>query len=81
MDLRSEGELPGIHLRPVAVRVYPEHTLAAHTLGFVAGDAQEGSKGYYGIEGFYDKALKGRSGLRKGDGTRGWHSIRSKPSL
>jgi cell division protein FtsI/penicillin-binding protein 2 len=66
LDLRSQGQLPGIHLRPVAVRVYPEHTLAAHTLGFVAGDAQEGTKGYYGIEGFYDKALKGRPGLRRG---------------
>ena len=66
VDLRAEGKLPGVHLAPVAVRVYPEHTLAAHTLGFVAGDAQEGTKGYYGIEGFYDKALKGRSGLRSG---------------
>jgi cell division protein FtsI/penicillin-binding protein 2 len=66
LDLRSRGQLPGIHLRPVAVRVYPEHTLAAHTLGFVAGDVQEGTKGYYGIEGFYDKALKGRPGLRRG---------------
>jgi cell division protein FtsI/penicillin-binding protein 2 len=66
LDLRSRGELPGIHLRPVAVRVYPEHTLAAHTLGFVAGDAQEGTKGYYGVEGFYDKVLKGRPGLRRG---------------
>lgn len=70
LDLQSEGELPGIHLRPVAVRVYPEHTLAAHTLGFVAGDAQEGSKGYYGIEGFYDKVLKGRAGLTHSYGRR-----------
>jgi cell division protein FtsI/penicillin-binding protein 2 len=68
LDLQSEGKLPGIHVRPLAVRVYPEHVLAAHTLGFVAGDAQEGTKGYYGIEGFYDKTLKGRSGLRQG----GW---------
>jgi cell division protein FtsI/penicillin-binding protein 2 len=58
--------LTGIFCVPVAVRVYPEHTLAAHTLGFVAGDAEEGTKGYYGVEGFYDKVLKGKVGLRDG---------------
>jgi len=54
------ADLPGIIVRPLAVRVYPEHTLAAHTMGFVAGD----DKGYYGVEGFYDKVLKGKAGLR-----------------
>jgi cell division protein FtsI/penicillin-binding protein 2 len=66
LDLQSEGELPGIYLHPVAVRIYPEHTLGAHVLGFVAGDQAEGTKGYYGIEGYYDKDLKGRPGLRSG---------------
>jgi cell division protein FtsI/penicillin-binding protein 2 len=56
--------LRGIFVRPLAVRVYPERTLAAHTLGFVAGDKDEGTKGYYGVEGFYDKVLKGQSGVR-----------------
>jgi cell division protein FtsI/penicillin-binding protein 2 len=65
LDLQKEGELQGIYLDPIAVRVYPEHALAAHTLGFVAGDAEEGTKGYYGIEGYYDRALKGRPGLRR----------------
>jgi cell division protein FtsI/penicillin-binding protein 2 len=55
-------DLPGIYVQPVAVRVYPEHTLAAHTLGFVAGDAEEVTKGYYGVEGFYDRMLKGQAG-------------------
>ena len=57
-------DLGGIFCRSVATRVYPEHTLAAHTLGFVAGDKVEGTKGYYGVEGFYDKTLKGTAGLR-----------------
>lgn len=57
---------PGIFVYPVPVRVYPEHTLAAHLLGFVAGDEEEGTKGYCGVEGFYDQALKGQSGLREG---------------
>ncbi|MBN1581344.1 MAG: penicillin-binding protein 2 [Anaerolineae bacterium] len=56
--------IKGIFVTPLAVRVYPEHELAAHMLGFVAGDAEQGNKGYYGVEGFYDKALKGKSGLR-----------------
>lgn len=56
--------LRGILVKPVATRIYPERTLAAHVLGFVAGDEEEGSKGYYGVEGFYDTALKGKSGMR-----------------
>jgi cell division protein FtsI (penicillin-binding protein 3) len=54
----------GIFCLPLAVRIYPEGTLAAHALGFVAGDAEEGTKGYYGVEGFYDRTLKGQTGLR-----------------
>ncbi len=58
--------IKGIFVRPVAVRIYPEGELAAHLLGFVAGDAEEGSRGYYGVEGFYDQALKGKTGVREG---------------
>jgi cell division protein FtsI/penicillin-binding protein 2 len=60
--------LKGIFVHPLAVRIYPERSLAAHTIGFVAGDKEEGSKGYYGVEGFYDKVLKGQTGVREG----GW---------
>ncbi|MBN1937596.1 MAG: penicillin-binding protein 2 [Anaerolineae bacterium] len=56
--------IKGIFVRPIAVRIYPEDELGAHVLGFVAGDAEQGSKGYYGVEGFYDKALKGKTGVR-----------------
>jgi cell division protein FtsI/penicillin-binding protein 2 len=57
--------IQGIFVKPLAVRVYPERSLAAHTLGFVAGDKDEGTKGYYGVEGFYDRLLKGKAGLRE----------------
>lgn len=60
------AHLPGIFAQPLAVRVYPEHTLAAHTLGFVAGGEDGGTQGYYGVEGFYDKVLKGEEGFREG---------------
>jgi len=58
--------LPGIYANPVAVRVYPEKTLAAHVLGFVAGSDEGGTQGYYGVEGFYDDLLQGKTGLRNG---------------
>ena len=58
--------LPGIYASPVAVRVYPEKTLAAHVLGFVAGSDEGGTQGYYGVEGFYDDLLQGKTGLRNG---------------
>jgi cell division protein FtsI/penicillin-binding protein 2 len=58
-------DLPGIIAQPLAMRVYPEHTVGAHLLGFVAGDAKEGTKGCYGVEGYYDRTLKGKAGLRE----------------
>ncbi len=58
--------LPGIYADPIAVRVYPEKTLAAHILGFVAGSDGGGTQGYYGVEGFYDDLLQGKTGLRNG---------------
>ena len=61
-----ELSLPGIYARPLSVRVYPEHTLAAHVLGFVAGDEEQGSRGYYGLEGFYDQVLKDKTELDEG---------------
>jgi cell division protein FtsI/penicillin-binding protein 2 len=57
---------PGIYANPIAVRVYPETTLAAHVLGFVAGSDEGGTQGYYGVEGFYDDLLQGKTGLRNG---------------
>ena len=56
----AEMELPGIIAQPVPDRIYPEHTLAAHILGFATADGQ----GYYGLEGFYDAILKGEAGIR-----------------
>jgi cell division protein FtsI/penicillin-binding protein 2 len=55
-------KLPGILVKPEPKRIYPEHSLAAQMLGFVAGDGQ----GYYGLEGFYDDILRGEAGLREG---------------
>jgi cell division protein FtsI/penicillin-binding protein 2 len=46
-------------------RYYPEASLAAHLVGFVGKDKDGGDVGYFGVEGYYDKDLKGLSGLVK----------------
>jgi cell division protein FtsI (penicillin-binding protein 3) len=48
-----EWDIYGVHLTPWPQRGYPEGTLAAHLLGFVAEDQQ----GFYGIEGYYNQLL------------------------
>jgi cell division protein FtsI/penicillin-binding protein 2 len=46
----------GLVVSAVQHRIYPQGTLAAHALGFVAlGDGQ----GYYGVEAFYEHKLAG----------------------
>ncbi|MGD8603565.1 MAG: penicillin-binding protein 2 [Anaerolineales bacterium] len=50
-------DMSGLALVPAPRREYPAQTLAGHILGFVN---QQG-KGFFGIEGFYDSWLAGRS--------------------
>jgi cell division protein FtsI/penicillin-binding protein 2 len=50
-------DLSGLKLVPAPRREYPAGSLAGHVLGFVN---QEG-KGYFGVEGFYDSWLTGKS--------------------
>jgi cell division protein FtsI/penicillin-binding protein 2 len=54
--------LTGIGFEIEPIRFYPENTLAAHVLGFVASDEKGDSKGYFGIEGSFDEDLRGRKG-------------------
>ena len=49
----QEWGIFGLEVTPQPWRGYPEGTLAAHLLGFVAHDQQ----GFYGVEGFYDQLL------------------------
>lgn len=44
------------------LRLYPEASTAAHMLGFVGSDVNGIDHGYFGLEGFYDRQLKGVSG-------------------
>jgi cell division protein FtsI/penicillin-binding protein 2 len=58
-QIAAEG-MVGITVEPTWRRVYPEGILAAHLLGFVNAEGQ----GYYGVEGYYDGALRGQVGTR-----------------
>lgn len=55
-------ELPGVGFDEQPTRFYPEASMAAHLLGFVGKDENGNNKGYFGIEGYYDRQLRGKSG-------------------
>lgn len=52
----------GLGLENEFIRYYPEASLSAHLLGFVGKDIAGQEQGYFGLEGFFDRQLKGRSG-------------------
>jgi cell division protein FtsI/penicillin-binding protein 2 len=55
-------EIEGIGFEPMEKRVYPEGSMSAHLLGFVGQDSSGKDKGYFGLEGYYDRELTGRPG-------------------
>lgn len=55
--------IAGIGFQEEEERFYPEGSMSAQLLGFVGQDASGHDKGYFGLEGFYDRTLAGRSGL------------------
>jgi len=61
-NLRIEN-LKGVFVDEVFSRVYPNQKIASHLIGFVNGEGE----GQYGIEAFYDNALKGKTFLKAGN--------------
>ncbi len=59
----DELDLNGIGFDSTSGRFYPEGSSSAHILGFVGSDAKGEGKGYFGLEGFYDRELKGIPGF------------------
>ena len=55
--------LPGIGFEEQAIRFYPEASTGAKILGFVGKDDLGDDKGYFGLEGFYDRQLRGKTGV------------------
>lgn len=54
--------IPGVGFEENYARFYPEASMAASLVGFVAKDAAGDNKGYFGLEGYYDRQLHGRPG-------------------
>ncbi len=53
--------LSGVSLTPIEHRAYPGGVLGAGTLGFVGYNQLNNQVGYYGVEGFYNDLLSGKS--------------------
>jgi cell division protein FtsI/penicillin-binding protein 2 len=56
-------KLKGVGFEYGMKRFYPEASLAAHLLGFVGKDNRSEDTGYFGLEAFYDKDLRGLPGI------------------
>lgn len=54
--------LSGIGFEREGKRFYPEGSMAAHLVGFIGSDENGVDTGYFGVEGYYERALKGKPG-------------------
>ena len=55
-------KIAGLGFEDEFVRYYPDASLSGQVLGFVGQDAAGGEQGYFGLEGYFDRLLKGREG-------------------
>lgn len=58
-------KIPGLEFALEPARFYPEASMSAQLLGIVGADQNGNPKGYFGLEGFYERELAGRPGLRR----------------
>lgn len=75
--------LPGIFLVEKKDRYYPEENLASSILGFTSENDSGELTGKYGLEGYYDKELKGRPGLTIGEKSAGgsWITVADRTGI
>lgn len=60
-------QIKGLGFEEIDKRYYPEGSMSAHLLGFVGQDTSGRFKGYFGLEGFYERSLAGQSGYFLGE--------------
>jgi cell division protein FtsI/penicillin-binding protein 2 len=65
-DSGEELKLEGIAFHMKSHRFYPENNLAASVVGFVA-ESEDGQKGRYGLEEFFNAELTGKSGYLRAE--------------
>lgn len=58
-------EIEGLGFDPEQLRIYPEASSSSHITGFLGKDEEGKSKGYFGLEGYYDLVLRGSENLQK----------------
>jgi len=61
-DAIAQLNITGLGFEDEYVRFYPEASMSAHVLGFVGQDIAGEEQGYFGLEGYFDRKLRGRSG-------------------
>ena len=61
VDKIKSLNLKGLYWERTPARYYPQENLAAQVVGFLGGDGT----GQYGLEGYYDQDLKGKSGIKE----------------
>lgn len=65
LELKQKIEsynISGIGFEADNKRFYPEASLASHLLGFVGSDKLGRDTGYFGLEGYYNRQLRGKPG-------------------
>jgi stage V sporulation protein D (sporulation-specific penicillin-binding protein) len=62
VDQLQSLKLKGLGFEPESKRYYPESSMAAQLLGFVGQDQNGNDRGYFGLEGYYDRELRGIDG-------------------
>lgn len=65
VDQLAALEIPGLGFEKEPKRYYPEASTAAQLLGFVGSDINGRDTGYFGLEGYYDRQLRGSDGLMR----------------
>lgn len=64
-DKLRELKIVGLGFEKEPKRYYPEASLSAQMLGFIAADQNGDDRGYFGLEGYYDRELRGKDGVMR----------------
>ena len=65
MDNIKLLEVEGLGFDQEQLRIYPEASSSSHVTGFLGKDDGGKSKGYFGLEGYYDLVLRGKESVQK----------------
>jgi len=62
-DQKKQLEIPGLEFQQIEKRYYPENMMTKDILGIISKDYNGSQIGYGGLEAFYQKQLKGKTGF------------------